>query len=217
MGFDEPELYDADEELLAYALGGDAAILGEITVQSLRRDGVSRVNAPEDFRPYAHGDFATSSGRAELSSQSMQRAGNGLVGTYVPAVEGPHSSVAERFPLCLMTPKVHTRFLNSSYAHMPNHGGREGGPYVELSAADAAARSLRDGDFAVVFNDRGELRLPVRVGTAVRSGVIAVPFGWNSASHADGRTANSLTSDRPADWGGGVAFWDTMVEVRRAQ
>jgi anaerobic selenocysteine-containing dehydrogenase len=113
-----------------------------------------------------------------------------------------------------MTPKHHTRFLNSSYSHLPKHGPPEGGPYVELDPLDAAARGLADGDRVEVFNDRSSVVLPVRVGTRVRPGVVAIPFGWWTAHHPDGRAANALSNDTLTDWGGGVAFFDTLVEVR---
>ena len=35
-------------------------------------------------------------------------------------------------------------------------------------------------------------------------------------NHRDGKIANSLTSDRLTDWGGGVAFSDTLVQVSPA-
>src|SRR5690606_30215920 len=127
--------------------------------------------------------------------------------TYVPASEGPRSSLAERFPLQLMTPKHHQRFLNSSYSHMPRHGGAEGAPFVGLAAAAAAARGLAEGDVARVSNDRGTLDLPVRVTDRVRPGVVAIPWGWWRHQHPDGTGANSLTNDTLTDWGGGVAFF----------
>lgn len=116
-----------------------------------------------------------------------------------------------------MTPKRHTRFLNSSYSHLPKHGPAEGSPYVELSAADAAARQLAAGDEAEVFNDRASLRLPVQIGTTVRPGVVVIPWGWWTTHHVDGKAANALANDTLTDWGGGVAFWDTLVEVRAAR
>jgi hypothetical protein len=56
----------------------------------------------------------------------------------------------------------------------------------------------------------------VRIGNTVRDGVASVPFGWNAEAHGDGHTANSLTSDTPNSFGGGVAYLDTMVEVAKA-
>jgi anaerobic selenocysteine-containing dehydrogenase len=116
------------------------------------------------------------------------------------------------FPLELMTTKSHTRFLNTSYSHLPKHGPAEGAPRLEITAEDAAARGIADGDTVRVWNDRGELRLPARVSTVVRPGVVSVPFGWWEHQYGDG-VANSLTNDTITDLGGGVAFHDTRVEV----
>ena len=51
------------------------------------------------------------------------------------------TSISSReYPLQLLTPKHHTRFLNSGYSDLPKHGPAEGGPFVELVADDAASR-----------------------------------------------------------------------------
>ncbi len=115
-----------------------------------------------------------------------------------------------------MTPKHHSRFLNSSYSQLPKHGPAEGGPFVELDAADAAARGLEPGDMARVFNDRASLELPVKITTRLRPGLVSIPWGWWRDHHPDGHVANSLTNDTLTDWGGGVAYSDTLVEVARA-
>ena len=208
MGFTEPEHLLTDDELLANAFANTDS-LGSVTLESLREVGTLRINLPEDFRPYAEGGFATGSGKAELASSFMESFGHGFVPDYCE----PEADAA--YPLSLMTPKIHTRFLNSSYAHLPNHGGREGEPFVELSEADALARLVDDGDLVEVFNERASLKLRARIGTTVRSGLVIVPFGWNTAAHADGKSANALTNDTIVNWGGGVAFSDTRVEVRR--
>ena len=215
MGYTEAELFATDDELLDLALASGHEFAEGITLERLRAEGTVRLNIADDYRPFEKGGFTTPDGRAQLSSEAMERFGLGLVATYVPAIEGPHGAGASEFPLSLMTPKIHTRFLNSSYAHLPNHGGREGGPYVELSEADALTRGIAAGDTVRVFNQRSSLTLPARIGTTVRPGVVAVPFGWGSADHADGKTANSLTNDALTSFGGGVAYSDTLVEVTR--
>ena len=68
-------------------------------------------------------------------------------------------------------------------------------------------------DEARVWNDRASLTMPVRVTDRVRPGVVSMPFGWWMHQHADGAVANSLTNDTLTDWGGGVAFHDTLVQV----
>jgi anaerobic selenocysteine-containing dehydrogenase len=209
MGLTEAALFDDELTLLA-------AALPKVDLDALRRDGWVQVPYPESGTPWADGGFPTASGRAEFASAVLEQMGLPRLPTYVPATEGPGSALAQRYPLQLMTPKQHQRFLNSSYSQLPRHGGLEGTPFVELDAADAGERGLADGDTARVFNDRGALELPVRVSTRLRPGVVSIPWGWWRHQHPDGSAANSLTNDTLATWGGGVAFFDTLVEVQRA-
>ena len=206
MGLDEPSLFDDDETLMRQALP-------DVDLDALRNDGWLRVPYPDDGRPWADGRFPTPSGRVEFASATLEGRGQPRLPTWVPLIEGPGSALAQRYPLQLLTPKHHRRFLNSSYSPLDGHGTHEGSPFVELSPADAAARDLASGDAVRVFNDRAELRLEVRVTGRLRSGVVAVPFGWWRTQHGDDQSANSLTNDTLTDWGGGVAYSDTLVEV----
>ena len=117
-------------------------------------------------------------------------------------------------PFALLTPKQHTRFLNSSYSQLPKHGPLEGTPFVEMVAADAERLGVVDGQCVIVHNDRAELELPVKITERLRPGVVAVPWGWWAHQHPDGRTANALTNDTLTDWGGGVAYSSTLVGIR---
>jgi anaerobic selenocysteine-containing dehydrogenase len=209
MGLEEPALYADDETLLRDALGA------KVDLDELAATGWLRVPYPEDGRPWGSGVFPTPSGKVELFSSALVRMGQPGLPTFVPPREGPlgDPALVARFPLQLLTPKHHTRFLNSSYSHLPKHGPAEGEPFVELDADDAAARGLADGDRATVWNDRATLELPVRVSTRVRPGVAAIPFGWWPSQHPDGKGANALTNDTLTEWGGGVAYSDTLVEV----
>jgi anaerobic selenocysteine-containing dehydrogenase len=213
MGLTDPALFDDDETILNQALGR------KVDLAELRRVGWIKVPYPEDGRPWGAGVFPTRSGKVELVSSELAAMGLPALPTFVAPVEGPHGDAAlrERFPLQLMTPKHHTRFLNSGYSHLPKHGPAEGGPCVELDPADAAARGLADGDLADVWNDRATVTVPVRISERVRPGVVAIPFGWWGSHHPDGKVANALTNDTLTDWGGGVAFFDTLVEVAPAR
>jgi anaerobic selenocysteine-containing dehydrogenase len=213
MGYSEPELQQSDEALLEQVL----APLDPTMRADLDRDGFVRVLPEEDLRPYANGGFETPSGKAELFSERLAREGHDPLPDHVPPIEGAGGDPAltSRFPLVLITPKQHTRFLNTSYTHLPGHGDREGGNRLELDRFDARARGIADGDQVRVFNDRASLTLEARVVVRLRPGLVSIPFGWWDADAAGG-TANSLCNDTLTDWGGGVAFYDTLVEVERA-
>ena len=243
MGFTEPELFASDESLLdaaitgidrdelratgvvrvdlpqnflPYALGGFPTPSGKV---EFRNDAMASLggDALPTYRPAREGPVGERpAGEWPVGERP---AAEGLAGERPagerPAREGPAADAGmhARYPLVLLTPKQHTRFLNSSYSHLPKHGPLEGQPYVELDAADAAARGIADGDAVTVHNDRATLHLTAKIVTRLRAGVAAIPFGWWAAHHGEPMTANALTNDAPTDWGGGVAYLDTLVEV----
>lgn len=208
MGFEEPELFASDAELLH-------ASLQRVDLARLRRDGYVRLSVPEQLQPYAHGGAEGPGGVIELRSPRLDAAGLAPLPTFVAPerIGDPHR------PLALITAKVHTRFLNSSYSPLPGHGDREGEPFVELDLRDAEARGIVTGDLVRVHSRHGSVVLPARVPapaeSRVRSGVVLVPFGWWRPQHEDGGCANDLTGDTLTDWGGGVSYYDVAVEVER--
>lgn len=205
MGFDDAEFAMDDEALLRSALI-------DVDIELLQSQGWVRLDLPEDLRPYATGGYATASGRAELRADGLAAIGQDPLPSYVPAREGPGGDpdLFAKYPLVLLSPKNHTRFLNSSYSH--HHGHLEKGPFVEIDPADAAARGIDEGDLVSITNDRSTLKLPARLSTRLRRGVVAIPWGW----WGEGANVNTLTNDTLTDWGGGVAYFDTLVEVSGA-
>ena len=210
MGFTDPELFETDESLLDGCLKG-------IDIERLKQDAVIRLPLPDDLRPYADGGFATPNGRIALYDEVLGAAGHGHLPEFRPARESLQgdSELRAKYPLSMMSSKIHTRFLNTSYSHLDRHVEPEGEMYCELHPDDASARRIADGDRVRVFNDRGSLDVVARVSssTRVRPGLVIVPFGWTGSRTRDGKTVNELTSTTPTEWGGGVAFYDTLVEV----
>ncbi len=202
MGFSEPALFESDESLLRSALS-------RVDLDDLMTRGFVRLDIPDELTPYRHGGFATASGKALLWSDDLAAEGHGGPPAYRAKVESS-------FPLRLLTPKQHVRFLNTSYTHLPKHGPAEGGPFVEIDVVDAQERGIEEGDLVTVWNDRGSLDLPAKLSSRLRQGVVAIPFGWQAIDHGLQGTANTLTSDAPTDWGGGVAFSDTRVDLTLA-
>ena len=204
MGMSDPEFDQDDEALIRSALV-------DVDVDLLRKQGWVRLDLPEDLRPYAEGGYATETGRALLKAEGLASIGQDPLPSFIPAAESPvgNPDLATRYPLILLTPKNHTRFLNSSYSG--HHGHLEEGPHVEIDPLDAAARGIADGDLVTVANDRARLRLAAKVSERLRPGVVAVPWGW----WGEDANVNALTNDTLTDWGGGVAYFDTLVEVSK--
>jgi len=78
---------------------------------------------------------------------------------------------------------------------------------------DAAARGLVDGQRVRVWNDLGEVRLPLRVTDSVRPGVVSSAKGAWLRTSDNGQTISALAPATLADMAGGACFNDARVEV----
>ncbi|MEM1333141.1 MAG: molybdopterin-dependent oxidoreductase, partial [Actinomycetota bacterium] len=135
LGLTHPALFASDEQLMRDAMP-------TIDLEELRRRRwLETPLYPADRRPFGDPDGTTPidspSGRIELASATLEADGHPRVPTYR---RGPARSATIDHPdrFHLLTPKQHSRFLNSGYSHLPKHGRPEGGPFVELHRDDAA-------------------------------------------------------------------------------
>ncbi len=107
-------------------------------------------------------------------------------------------------------------FLNSTFNETPTSRTQEQRPTVMIHPDDAQPLAIGDGDFVVIGNKRGEVRLHAKVFDGVRRGVLIAESIWPNSAYADGCGINSLTgADSIAPYGG-AAFHDNKVWVRRA-
>jgi anaerobic selenocysteine-containing dehydrogenase len=213
MGF-ESELFPDDDTLIHQVLDGGPTVRG-ITLERLREQGSIRLNIPEEFAPFASGEFPTPSGKCELYSEDMKAAGLDPLPAYVPPLEDPQTrpELAARHPLQLISPP-RPQFLNSTFANSPRHRTAAGDPTIELANEDARKRNLIDGQWVEVYNDRGRFQARVGLTDSVRPGVaVATGIYWNKYSPGNSNV-NSTTSSALTDMGGGATFFDNLVEVR---
>jgi anaerobic selenocysteine-containing dehydrogenase len=191
---------------------------------NLPSNGVARVSDPRAraegpghasnsfYLPFAHG-FPTRTGKALLYNQEIAAQGLDPVVSFKPPTESRHRGDA-RYPLELLARKC-DNYLNSTFANLPPQQKMENPDLLEISAADARARGIADGDRVRVFNARGEIVLTARVNGATRPGVVAARLNWAKLT-GQGRNINVLTSARLTDMGGGGTFYSVLVEVQRA-
>ena len=86
-----------------------------------------------------------------------------------------------------------------------------------MNPKDAAQRSLGHGIEVRVWNDRGEVILPLKVTDDVPPGVVASEKGaWLSTNRTRQTISALVSADLRADLAEGACFNDTPVEVSRA-
>ena len=164
------------------------------------------------FLPFAQGNFPTPSGKAEFYSESLKRQGLDPVVAFTPPEESRHGSHAAAFPLELLARKPDNH-LNSSFANLPSVRQLEPAiGHLEMHAADACPRGIRDGDGVRVFNSRGQIVLEARVNGSVAPGVVAARLDWARFGHGT-RNINVLTSEKLTDMGNAATFYSVCVEV----
>ncbi|MBZ5656134.1 MAG: molybdopterin-dependent oxidoreductase [Acidobacteriia bacterium] len=164
------------------------------------------------FLPFAQGNFPTSSGKAEFYSETLNRQGLDPVVAFTPPEESRYGEGAAGFPLELLARKADNH-LNSSFANVPSV--RELEPMLgqlEMHAADAEPRGIRDGDRVRAFNPRGEIVLEARVNGSVPTGVVAARLDWARFGPGS-RNINVLTSEKLTDMGNAATFYSVCVEV----
>jgi molybdopterin guanine dinucleotide-containing S/N-oxide reductase-like protein len=183
------------------------------SVRSSQADSSTRSVSPAPFLPFANGNFFTPSGKAELYSEDLKTLGLDPVAEFRPPSESRHTEKAKRYPLELLARKA-DNFLNSTFTNLPTIQEMEERDLLEISAADAEARGIADGDSVRVFNPRGEIELTARVDGQVQAGTVAARLNWAKLSPGH-RNINVLTSEKLSDMGNSATFYSVLVEVER--
>jgi anaerobic selenocysteine-containing dehydrogenase len=202
MGFDDPCFADDDLQLCRTAFG-DA-----VSFDTLLQQGHATLPLPD--APFAHGGFPTASGRCTFFSAALAAQGMDGLPDHLPNHETPGSS--PHYPLAMISPPARN-FLNSSFVNVKSLRDMEGEPLLEMHPEDAEVRGIQTGQMVRVFNDRGEYRCKVKVGTRARPGVVNGLGVWWRKLGPFGTNVNEVTSQKLTDMGHGPVFYDCLVEV----
>jgi anaerobic selenocysteine-containing dehydrogenase len=167
--------------------------------------GTERLYA--DGRFNAHPDYCESYGRDLLTGapvepteyRALNPVGKAVIkaAAYLP----PHEQTSDEYPLLLTTGRTlyhfHTR---TKTARAPQLQKAAPDVWIELSAPDAHAAGVTEGDLVEVATPRGAVHAKARI-TGIREGVLFLPFHygyWDTESdHEPDRAANELTL---TDW-----------------
>ncbi len=113
----------------------------------------------------------------------------------------------DRYPLALISP-ASEKTVSSTLGEL-----RERSAVLQMHPSDAGARELSQDDPVRVFNDLGEVHVPVALNPDVKPGTVSLPKGLWRKSTYNGSTSNALVPDTLTDLGGGACFNDARVQV----
>ncbi|AMX83620.1 oxidoreductase [Geobacillus subterraneus] len=204
MGFEDPCLYETEEEMISQALDHPTnPFLEGIRYETL----VEKQYIKAKVKRLLPGTLPTPSGKMELYSKKMEQDGYPPLPTYTPIVDDGD------FPF-FFVPGPNHNFLNTTFSNNEKHISLEKEQRLYMNVKDALAKGIKDGDRVRVWNDRGECVLKASVGEHVLPGVVVTQGLW-ADSPGTNHLVNSLTPDRIADMGGGATFFSGRVDVEK--
>jgi anaerobic selenocysteine-containing dehydrogenase len=200
-GFTEPAFRATDAELMDAALALDDMRLQGLRPSQLRLDNALLMTFEgEDAILFKTTLPQTPSGKIELQSSYLEQAYGRPLPTY--------QAVVSSYPLSLITPSSDQR-TTSTFGNLRYSDA----VWLDMHPQDAAARGLSPGMMVRVWNDQGQVHLPLRITDEVCPGVVCSEKGAWFRSSDNGQTVSALAPSHYADLCAGACYNDARVEV----
>ena len=208
-GFDEACFKASDEDLMDDAVDAAHPRLGGVRPSRIPTESALQMKGP-DGKPlvlFENVFPATPSGRIELKSEALAKRWGAA------ALKPTWRERRAAYPLMLISPASDKRISST----LGDLAGSRRAPKLLMNPHDAEQRSLARGVEVRVWNELGEVILPLEVTDDVPPGVVASEKGTWLATSRTGQTISALVSaDMRADLAEGACFNDTLVEVGSA-
>ena len=183
LGIGEQFPWKSEEELVAFLL----------EPSGLSFDYLLKEKPEGDFylqKKYgvAEGLFRSPSGKIELYSEALEKAGFDPLPAYLEPERGPGRGAAEfleKYPLILSTGSRSLYYTHSQQRHIQALRKRNPEAITEIGPGTAERYGIKDGDDMVVETNRGQVNMKARVDDRVVEGVVLVPHGWGGQANAN--------------------------------
>ena len=214
MGFKEQAFKDTSFDLMRQLLNTKAPWYKDVTLERLQKEKWIKLPYPSSVPVRSGGKCGTESGKIELYSEMMKRAGFDPV-IDLGLCEDDMPEVEKKLPFRLLSPgipqRVNSSFYNVKYIRAFN------AYECEISPEDAQKLGIKMGDRVRLTNQRGEAYFIARVSTRVGPGVVrTAKCNWRSTNPYGKNNTNTLTTSRLTDMGGCSAYHSTRVNVEKA-
>lgn len=202
-GFDESCFSDTDAQLMDQAMTLSNPALGGRKPSELAPGEVVDMSATPQSSLLRDMAPATPSGKIELYSETLQQqSGHGVPG---------FRALEQQRRFFLISPSSERR-INSTFGGVDGH---DSDLACEMNHTDALELGLEQGQQVRLYNDQGEVLLPLTLSDRVKPGTVHVPKGGWISSSANGHTINALIPGHKADLAGGACYYDCTVDIQR--
>jgi len=156
--------------------------------------------------------FKTPSGKFELVSQVLVKAGFDGLPTYKEPLESPVSApdLAKKYPLILNTGSREPMFIHSRHRNNVFLRELQPEPKLDINPKDAAARGIKHWDDVILEGPRGSIKVKANVSEVVMPGMISMYHSWVEAD------INTVTGRNFDPISGFAPFKSELCEVKKA-
>jgi anaerobic selenocysteine-containing dehydrogenase len=201
-GYTEPCFKATDTELMDDAIDPADPRLGGVRPSKLPLDRAMAMTVQgQDAMLFANVFPKTPSGKVELASGYLHQRFGARLPSFRP--------VSSSYPLMLISPASDQR-ITSTFGGTATSDDI---PPLEMHPDDAKARGLRDGQPVRVWNELGEVRLPLRITDDVPRGVVSSLKGAWFRTSDNAQTVSALAPATHADLCEGACYNDARVDV----
>ncbi len=176
MGFTEDFSWQTDEELVRIEMSSTG-----LSYEELRdKHPAGAYYMEKQYGMESFRGFPTPSGKIEIYSDALEKAGHDPLPTYTEPHQSPVSDpdLAKAYPLILTTGARDLYFTHSQHRNIDQLKERSPDPIAEVNTRTAQEYGIRDGDLIIVRTPKGEIKVKARVTGDMVRGVVSVPHGW---------------------------------------
>ncbi len=191
-------LYWSTEELAKDLLDSKHPFLEGISFDRLKKERSTKLNLPQDFRPYAQGSHFPDK-KIRFSPAPKQ----------IDFIEQPNKD----YPLRLISPPG-SHILNTSMGNIDSLVKAAGGePQVMVHPDDAKHFGISNGKHYRILSTQGSILRKIIVSKDAPQGTVIALGQWWPKLAPDGKSLNDLTSERLTDLGAGSTFGNIVVRI----
>jgi anaerobic selenocysteine-containing dehydrogenase len=157
---------------------------------------IRRFEPEEIYHTFEKSGFKTPSGKVELWSQTLEKAGFDPLPVYTEPAESPLSKpeIAVEYPLVGSVGLHLGLFTHTQYRTLPWLREIHRGAFVNIHPLKGEELGIRNGDEVYVESPRGRIKVATRITEEVDPRVAMVTWGWGQP-YAGGDRVNVLTDD----------------------
>jgi len=190
MGYSEHFPWKTSEEVVEHLLKPSG-----VTLKQLEENPSGLFHADKEYPYYGKKGFGTPSGKVELYSETLEKAGYDPLPIHMEPSQSPVSSpeLAREYPLILTTGTRIREYAHAQLRNVPSLRKVVPDPLIQIHPSTARKYDVVDGEIVTVETKIGSIKIKVKTDEDIAPQVVSIPHGWEQANVC------LLTSLQPGD------------------